>query len=45
MKYLQLMQDDALKLDDHVDYIIYMQENGEKVYGFMSQANGKLATS
>jgi hypothetical protein len=21
MKYLQMMQDDALKLDDHVDYI------------------------
>jgi hypothetical protein len=41
MKYLGMMLDDALKLDDHVDYIC--KKMGRK-YGFMCRANGKLTT-
>jgi hypothetical protein len=41
MKHLGMMLDDALKLDDHVDYIC--KKMGRK-YGFMCRTNGKLTT-
>jgi hypothetical protein len=39
--YLGMMLDDALKLNDHVDFIC--KKMGRK-YGFMCRANGKLTT-
>jgi hypothetical protein len=43
MKYLGfgMMLDDALKLDDHVDYVC---KKMWKKYGFMCRANEKLTT-